>query len=1134
MDDLSPFFVYQLITCTEKSLRSLVVQRCESEWGNSWQDKLSNRYPLMAQQWLFLQAKDAETLSQFHLPSGSLVEYSTFGELKQIILAEWLVFKDVFQFKKTGGKDNKKAFDDLCDEIIEVRNRLAHNRATHPHQKRKARVACDEIALQISNWMGIPCPASQEEQFHPKQPAIRYFLTLDEYLNSPGSFSPKINDFTQDLVYLSPTHARQITNLLEEKNRCLLVGRAAAGKTVLAIALGKKFQTDTDTAVYYIDASRAQAGDGRNWYLEILSENTPKRLYILDNCHLAPNEINNFCFQWGSQKSPIAKILLIMREGATGTLDLLDDISNYDSTWSYVVVTIRPEEIYQGIINKYSSYIQKSSPNNYVLPENDSYELIESQHAHNLIASKSRLELWHKIGGRLSDVSSEAVYQALAKKYLHTASETLISLCTIWQFEVPTHYAFVEKKSAFTDIELLERLQLVHNIVSPGYGTLFFLNIHSEEARELFHASIYCKWGKISRGLLETEILNRVKAYLLCQPQNYVYLFDRLFRFGYKNLEVALLLDKEVQSIMPGVLISGKISDAVKYLFDLYRVASEPALKLLSDLVQSQGMDNICSQLSSYSLHDFQFTLFYIQRMNCNLAQNIIDGINIEHVSKQATRDNLYNISWCIRTLARISKPRANLFLEKIPFEQMALLIKTSNVDTLERLLTHIYRFGLSYSRITDFINQVNNNIGIYLENPNNDITVFSKLIRAIKPFSAELALTAKHAYHSHISTQHIMDSLSHVPIKKATYYLKSNPAIFEKYINHTFKNIAKKEPFPEIVKFISYTRRSPNNGDKLALKVLSHVNIEQIISHVRQKDLGYLNSLILTVAEINKGWLKDLFLALDPVNLGIIFEANPLHDVSFFIHLVELHYPKYLEVIREVLMNTSPQKLVTAAEVSSLGYFLEVVSENIDIELAESFCQVIDKQDWSNSITRCDWKDLRRFLWNFTQLGQHTEGQVFHNRALIEYIRDAWEKDLLVGLELLGIAHAGSDDFFELSALPSQFDPPQYALLLKELPILVDHEDPLVLIRTLSGLFCVNPGQAKEICSNYLPLYEATGRAADALEQATTSRGMSMIQNIYQLLSQMLFEHTIQTLDLMVAIAENLESVEPQPGGDI
>ena len=64
----------------------------------------------------------------------------------------------------------------------------------------------------------------------------------------------------------------------------------------------------------------------------------------------------------------------------------------------------------------------------------------------NLVASRSRLVAWEAIGGRLSDVTSEAVYEALDRKYLSNAREALTVLCALWQYEIPAHNQFVEAK----------------------------------------------------------------------------------------------------------------------------------------------------------------------------------------------------------------------------------------------------------------------------------------------------------------------------------------------------------------------------------------------------------------------------------------------------------------------------------------------------------------------------------------------------------------------------------------------------------------------------------------------------------------------------------------------------------------
>jgi len=151
-------FVWELIEKTEKQLRDLVQDRCRQEWGDGWQNQLCARHEDLAKRWLDLQIRDRSTYEIYGLPPETLLSYSTLGELEQIMIAEWQLFRGVFLFKKEDGKANKKALAESLDLIVEARNRLAHNRYAPGHDLRRARVACDEIRMQIAKWRGESLP----------------------------------------------------------------------------------------------------------------------------------------------------------------------------------------------------------------------------------------------------------------------------------------------------------------------------------------------------------------------------------------------------------------------------------------------------------------------------------------------------------------------------------------------------------------------------------------------------------------------------------------------------------------------------------------------------------------------------------------------------------------------------------------------------------------------------------------------------------------------------------------------------------------------------------------------------------------------------------------------------------------
>ena len=162
-------------------------------------------------------------------------------------------------------------------------------------------------------------------------------------------------------------------------------------------------------------------------------------------------------------------------------------------------IKIRPVELYQGVLEKYATAYQKMNPNRYVALENDSDELLKTQHAHDLVVSKSRLEAWYIDGGLLSNVKQDAVYRVLKDKYLLIGEKTLTTLCVLRQFEIRAHNSFVEAKLPPEEVEQLERQKLLTRSTVQNSGVLYDLVFHPALAREIFEAHIYRQEGSVTQ-----------------------------------------------------------------------------------------------------------------------------------------------------------------------------------------------------------------------------------------------------------------------------------------------------------------------------------------------------------------------------------------------------------------------------------------------------------------------------------------------------------------------------------------------------------------------------------------------------------------------------------------------------------
>ena len=105
---------YEVFYCLEKSIRSLVVQLMFEKFGENWWDKVKED---------IRKNVDAnikrEEESGFTIRSEEKIDYTTFGELSQIVTGNWEAFENLF----TRGQ---RAFQKIMTNLNQLRGPIAH------------------------------------------------------------------------------------------------------------------------------------------------------------------------------------------------------------------------------------------------------------------------------------------------------------------------------------------------------------------------------------------------------------------------------------------------------------------------------------------------------------------------------------------------------------------------------------------------------------------------------------------------------------------------------------------------------------------------------------------------------------------------------------------------------------------------------------------------------------------------------------------------------------------------------------------------------------------------------------------------------------------------------------------------
>ena len=127
---------YRLFYCLEKSIRQLVKEKLEAEHGSDW---WNTTVPATIR-------KNAEDNQQKEIDSGvtprstELIDYTTFGELGEIVRTNWMTFNDTF--------NSQKAFTKIMNSLNVLRGPIAHCSPLAPDEVVRLKIT-------LSDWFRL-------------------------------------------------------------------------------------------------------------------------------------------------------------------------------------------------------------------------------------------------------------------------------------------------------------------------------------------------------------------------------------------------------------------------------------------------------------------------------------------------------------------------------------------------------------------------------------------------------------------------------------------------------------------------------------------------------------------------------------------------------------------------------------------------------------------------------------------------------------------------------------------------------------------------------------------------------------------------------------------------------------------
>lgn len=143
--------VRSLVGEVEIQLRLLVAQKYQERFGAKWLKHLETQHRAIYQQWMQQVLRNPVAYAAYQDGQVSILDYSLFKDLRDLILALWPSFRGIFDFGL--GDQNQIIFGERMRSLLKVRNALAHQRSPQQTELMRSYVTSIEMLemLQTKN-----------------------------------------------------------------------------------------------------------------------------------------------------------------------------------------------------------------------------------------------------------------------------------------------------------------------------------------------------------------------------------------------------------------------------------------------------------------------------------------------------------------------------------------------------------------------------------------------------------------------------------------------------------------------------------------------------------------------------------------------------------------------------------------------------------------------------------------------------------------------------------------------------------------------------------------------------------------------------------------------------------------------
>jgi len=943
------------------------------------------------------------------------------------------------------------------------------------------------------------------------------FLEIDAYLDSPGQrYWPKRRDLEEDRLYWPQDYIGEIEEKLLEKPRCLLTGVSGSGKTVLAVAFGLSWQMKhPEAAVLYLEAPPGSDETmGRAWHREVCQYDDRNALFLVDNCHLAPAAVNAFCHQLERWQAEGTLVLMISAREVGGS-PWEDEPKDYFEVFKHTesVVTVRPEHIYMGVLRAYSDSCCRTAPGRFVPVEEDFEDpvrasLLEALCAHNLGAARSVLEAWEDRGGRLSDVTDEAVLEYLSRRYLtRRKAPALVPLCALGQLEIPAHEAFV-RGLPHESVAALERENLLQPLYSGSHGQRYRTVFHAQVAGQIFRAAVRRQVGRESGTRIAGETYLNLRSYLLSQPDNFLEVYRRLHEQGARRLQHRLLLDSQVRSATVQQLAGRPLDHIAWYIDTMYTVCRERGTR------------------SSWE-------------------QEVVKALDLGELASSLRQASAYSLNWVFRLYRAAARERAKFLLEALSPDLLAEKIRHQDPRTAERWFRWMKQVGCSAAFCADVANGLDMSL-LHARTQKTSLQSLYWLLRQLKAVAPEAKerllrqLTPagvaellgdrearvqdlQHFYGvcsprfanefaSQLSLQEVVAIFARSSLREIGAFVEHRYHRYREpysvFARHHLSRRLAVEGIDEIGKFLTRLQRVPNEGNRLGADVLELLLATDLTVRVAEQDVAAFALLLVNAGGLDPRYVERLLTAVAPSKaLEEALTHSGIRGIGLLLDSLSETAPTYLPRIGQSLTTADLRARMAEAEAVDLGHFLWNVYAHLGPELARTYCRTADAVYGPDQLAKSDLDGLGLFLWNLVTIsdldGFRTLSQPgLHQRLMEDFEFQPGPCCRLLGIIAVGLPRVAGD--LELGSLDFEGGQEKLANWLVEL---VERHHPYIFALTVKGLQTLRPGvgerMARQVLVRASLVDEAMALLSGARDVAGPPRSTNVLDECIALLQQ-------------------------------